>query len=409
MHQRIRARVRELMPRVVEIRRAIHSHPELGGHEQATSDLVARVLGSAGVPVTRGIAGTGVVGLIEGRDAGPTIALRADMDALPIQDQKSVDYASRVSGVMHACGHDGHTAALVGTGIILSELASELSGNVKLIFQPAEEGPGGAKAMIEAGVLREPDVDVILGVHVWSQIPVGMVGFSPGPAYAAVDEIRIKVMGNGGHGAAPHFASDAITASAQVITALQQIVSRQVDPVEPAVVTIGTIKGGYTHNVIADTVEMTGTVRTFSAHLRAAMPGMITRVAQGVARALGADASLEYIQGYPAAINDPKVTAGMADLAARVFGENRVVRNVPRCMGGEDFAYFLQQVPGTFIVIGAGNCERGMAYPHHHPKFDFDEEALAVTMEMLVCAVSHYLGDRAGHGEESSAPRLSKV
>jgi len=391
---------RALLPQMVAVRRDLHMNPELGGEERRTAGMVASKLCELGIGVQEGVGGTGVVGLIRGRgaasassadpsrdrDPGPEhcVALRADMDALPIDDRKDVDYRSRVPGVMHACGHDGHVAMLLGAAKLLASLAGEFSGCVKLIFQPAEEGPGGAAPMIRDGVLSNPNVSAVVAAHLWPDLPTGVIAVKGGPVMAAADSITITVTGEGGHGAAPHRSCDAIVVAAQAIMALQTVVSRQVNPVDPLVLTIGTICGGYRHNVIADQVTMTGTVRTLSPTLRRTVPDVIRRTLEGIARSAGAEIECAYSPGYPPLVNDERVAALVADSARKMLGKRHVIEDVEPSMGGEDFAYFLEQVPGAMFMLGAGNPEKGACHPAHHPKFDFDEDAMAIGAALMV-------------------------
>ncbi len=381
-------------------RRDFHMHPELGLQEHRTSALAAAHLQSLGMEVQTGVGGTGVVGLLRGgsstggsaRAGGPagvggsawarggehTVALRADMDALPIQEATGAPYASQVPGVMHACGHDGHVAMLLGAATILAGVREALPGNVKFIFQPAEESPGGARPMIEAGVLANPPVEAIFGAHLWAELPAGTVGIRYGTMMAAVDQFRILIKGEGGHGAAPHQAVDAICVAAQAVLSLQTIASRQIDPLEPVVLTIGTMNGGYRHNVIADRVELTGTVRTLSEKVRDEIPVRIERTLRGITEASGAGYELAYERGYPETINAPEPTRLVADVAAEMFGGGRVVETKAPEMGSEDFSFFLKEAPGTFFMVGIASPEKGIIHPHHHPAFDIDENALAI-------------------------------
>ena len=360
------------------LRRAVHQEPELAWAEGRTAARVAAFLEGSGLEVRTGVAGTGVVATSRG-GRGRTVLLRVDMDGLPIQEQGQAPYASRVPGVMHACGHDGHTAMGAAAARVLG--ARRPPGEVRVLFQPAEEGEGGAQGMIAAGVLE--GVDRVLGVHLWNELPVGVLGVKAGPLMAAVDRLRIVVHGRGGHGAHPHRAADPVVAAAHVVVALQTVVSREVSPVQPAVVTLGAIHGGQAFNVIPDEVTLTGTVRTFDAQLRREMPDRIRRIAGGVASALQCTAEVEVRAGNPAVINDP----AMADLArraaARVVGEERVVEPVPT-MGGEDMAVYFERVPGCFVFVGSANPARGLDQPHHSPRFDFDEEALPIGCQFLV-------------------------
>lgn len=382
---------RDVLADMVALRRDLHANPELGGKEQRTAGIVASRLRALGASVRDGIAGTGVVGVISGARPGPCVALRADMDALPIEDRKDVEYRSRVPGVMHACGHDGHVAMLLGVAEILKALSGEFSGSVKLIFQPAEEGPGGAEPMIKGGVLSDPDVSAVVSTHIWPDLPTGVVAVRSGPVMAAVDGIDITIRGEGGHGAAPHRSVDAIVVAAQAIMALQTIASRQVNPVDPMVLTIGTISGGYRHNVIADEVRMSGTLRTLNPALRKTVPGIIDRTLAGVTQSAGGTYEFTRTPGYPALINDETVASVIAESAKRLLGKRHVIEQIEPSMGGEDFAYFLQEVPGAMFMLGAGNPAKGAKYPAHHPRFDFDEDAMANGVALMVDVVLELL------------------
>ena len=382
--------VRRLQPSLSETRRTLHQHPELGFQEVRTAALVADRLQALGLEVRAGVAQTGVVGLLRGGRPGRTLLLRADMDGLPIAEATGAPYASRTPGQMHACGHDGHVAMLLGAAACLTERRERLAGTVKLVFQPAEEGPGGAKPMIEAGVLESPRVDAAFGIHLLNDHPLGTVALRPGPLMAATDRVVVRVVGKGGHGASPHQAVDAVLVAAHVVTALQAISAREVAPTTPVVVTMGTVHGGFRYNVIAPEVELTGTVRSFDAALREALPGRIDRIAKGVAQAFGARADVEYEFGYPATVNDPGMTACVREVAASVVGEAGVVTPEP-FMGGEDMSYFLEAVPGCFAFIGSANAARGLHHPHHSPLFDFDEAALPIGVQLLVRTAERYL------------------
>ncbi len=374
IHKEITNLAEKIEDEVISLRREFHQNPELGFEEVETAKKVADYLTRLGLDVETGIARTGVVGILKGDLPGPVIALRADMDALPIIEKTGVEYASKVSGKMHACGHDGHMAMLLGTAKILSQLRSQLKGTVKFIFQPAEEGLGGAQPMIEEGVL-DPKVDAIFGIHLWPGYQSGTIVLKYGAMMAAPDHFILKIKGKGGHGSAPHETVDAIAVSAQVISALQQIVSRQITPTQPVVVSIGTINGGYRDNVIADEVKMTGTVRTLCPDLRDEIPRKMEEIIKGVTTAFGADYELEYKQLYPPIINDDKMVNLVKEVGEKVLGLEKVNVIKEPVMAGEDFAYFLEKVPGTFIHLG---CSSGpeTSYPLHNPKFNMDEKAL---------------------------------
>ncbi|MGF1480375.1 MAG: M20 family metallopeptidase [Cyanophyceae cyanobacterium] len=385
----VRAEVQALQSQLVVWRRRLHQRPELGFQEHQTAQFVAEKLQEWGIEHQSGIAKTGITAVICG-GPGPVLAIRADMDALPIQEENEVSYRSQHDGVMHACGHDGHTAIALGTAYYLSQHRQDFHGTVKIIFQPAEEGPGGAKPMIEAGVLSHPDVDAIIGLHLWNNLPLGTVGVRSGALMAAVECFRCTLLGKGGHGAMPHQTIDSVVLSAQVVNALQTVVARNVNPIDSAVVTVGELHAGTALNVIADTARMSGTVRYFKPELAGYFSDRIEQIIAGVCQSHGAKYELDYWQLYPPTIND----ARMADLVRSVADE--VVETpagvVPECqtMGGEDMSFFLQKVPGCYFFVGAANPERGLDYPHHHPRFDFDETALGMGVEMFVRCVEKY-------------------
>jgi len=358
------------------MRRDFHAHPELGFQEVRTSGIVARELNALGLEVRSGVGGTGVVALLEGSKPGPVLLIRADMDALPILEETGAPYASQNPGVMHACGHDGHTAVLLTVAKMLHAHRTELSGTVKFMFQPAEEGMGGAEKMISDGVLENPKVDVALGLHVWNEKPVGWIGISSGPAMAGAEIFKISVVGKGGHGAVPHLAIDPILAAAQIITALQGIVARNVAPLQTAVVSICTIHAGETFNVIPPRVEMTGTIRTFEPAVRALVMERFEKTVHSVAEGMGCKAEIDIKILTPATINHSDTAARVQAVANRLFPQSDVDPANYTTMGSEDFAFVLEKVPGCFFFIGSANHEKGLDAGHHHPKFDIDETAL---------------------------------
>jgi amidohydrolase len=376
---------------MIERRRDLHRHPELAFEEHRTSAIVAKELEELGIEARTGVARTGVVGRIRGKGKGRTVALRADMDALPIQDAKvgRVDYASETPSRMHACGHDGHVTMLLGAATVLSEMRDDLAGDVVLLFQPAEEGVGGAEPMIAQGALD--GVDFILGQHMMPLYAAGDVVVTEGAAMAAADAFVLRIVGRGGHGAYPHTSIDAVQVAAQVVTALQAVVSRTVDPLASAVLSIGTIHGGYNFNVIADVVEMKGTVRTFDPALREAMPKRIESIARGVCEAFGARAELEYDFHYPPVVNPKEGVAFFRELAGEVLGADHV-RLVAPSMGGEDFSYYLQKIPGCFYFVGCrAQNPIDDRYNLHHPAFDMDERALLVGARLYVEGAMRWL------------------
>lgn len=364
---------------MVDIRRHLHMNPEPSFHETKTAEYIRSYYEELGIEVKSGVGGNGVVATVHGAKPGKKVALRADFDALPIQDQKDVPYKSTVTGVMHACGHDGHTATLLVLGKTLHKLRGELSGTYILIHQHAEElVPGGAKSMIEAGVLD--GVDVIFGTHLWSITPFGRIDYRTGPIIAAADSFALKVIGRGGHGAMPHETKDAIVIASQIVNNLQQLVSRRVDPLESAVLSVGSFVAENPFNIIADEAALKGTIRTFDSGIRNLMETEMERVIKGTS--ISADSSYEftYSRGYPPLVNHEAETLYLKNIAETVPGVNEVY-NTPPLMIGEDFAYYLEKVPGTFFLTGA--MPDGEVYPHHHPKFDFKEEAMLVAAKTL--------------------------
>jgi amidohydrolase len=373
------------------LRRDFHAHPELGFHEIRTAGIVAKELTNLGLEVHTGLGRTGVVAVLEGSKSGPVVLVRADMDALPIVEETGAPYASLNPGVMHACGHDGHTATLLTVARMLNDHREDLAGTVKLMFQPAEEGMGGAQEMIAAGVLDDPKVDLALALHVWNEKPVGWIGIANGPAMAGAEIFNIKVLGKGGHGAAPHLAVDPVLASAQIITALQGIVARNVAPLQPAVVSICTIHAGETFNVIPPMVEMTGTIRTFEPAVRRLVLDRFEKTIQSVAQAMGCQVELDVKRLTPATINHSKVAAQVQSVARTLLPDAEVDSANYVTMGSEDFAFILEKVPGCFFFIGSANPEKGLDASHHHPKFDIDETALPEGAALMIASIMDIL------------------
>jgi amidohydrolase len=385
-----KATAQTLSDQLIEWRRHLHMHPELSYEEHATSAFVRERLGELGVETSPPIAGgTGLTALIRGKHDGPTVGLRADMDALPIQQESAAPYASKRPGVAHMCGHDAHTTMLLGAAALLSAHRPE-RGNVKLFFQPAEEGGAGAARMIEDGAMENPKVEAIFALHVFPGAPVGHFTATPGPATAASDSIDLEIIGRGGHAAHPHQAIDAIAVAAQVVGALQLLVSRQRDPLKPLVITIGKMEGGFARNVIAPSVRLQGTVRSLDADLRQRLPQMIDDIVRGVTSAFGASHTLEYTLGYPSTINDPGLLPLVNESVAAVVGDGRLTL-VPPSMGGEDFSYYAEKVPGFMLRIGVRNEARGIIHPLHNPLFDLDEAALPLGAALLSDLATRYL------------------
>ncbi|MHB0865131.1 M20 metallopeptidase family protein [Paenibacillus sp. SEL3] len=370
-------------------RRHLHQHPELSFEETNTSAFIADQLRSFGIEVRTNVGGNGVLGFLEGGQPGRTIAFRADFDALPIQDEKEVPYKSTVPGVMHACGHDGHTAALLGVARVLSHNREALKGKLVFIFQHAEEKPpGGAKFMIEDGCLE--GVEAVYGIHLASEIPFGKIGLKSGPAMAAVDAFTIQINGKGGHGARPHQTVDSIVIGSQIVNGLQQVVSRRVDPIESAVLTIGVFQAGTAFNVIADKAKIEGTVRTFNKEVRKEVENEIRSIVKGLTEAYHAGYEMDYLNDYPSLVNAEAETERVRELIGRLYGADAFLDLKP-VMGAEDFAYYLEQRPGAFIHVGARNEDERTHFAHHHPHFDFDERALLVSGHIFLALALEYL------------------
>lgn len=384
---------------VVAWRRQIHACPEIGFEEYKTAELAAQVLSQLGLEVKTGIAGTGIVATLRGALPGPTVALRADMDALPVVENTGLPFASTNPGVMHACGHDGHTAMLLGAATVLTQLRSELSGNVKFLFQPSEERTGGAAPMIAAGVLRDPDVSALFAAHLWPDTPFGNVQVHRGPAMASLDEFAVLIHGRGGHVATPHKSVDAIAAASAFVVGLQTIVSRELDPTEPAVVSVGKIEGGSAYNAIASEVLLRGTVRTVNPSLRQLIRDKMDSRLKGLAEGYGISYDLDYYFGYPPVINSAEMADFVVATAGRVVGRNNAGFVTRPSMVGEDFAYFAQEVPGAIYLLGVGDPNT-CCHPLHHPRFNFDESILGVGVTLLVQLAVDYLE----HYGESGQP-----
>lgn len=380
---------------VIAWRRHLHQHPELSFQEHATADYVENQLREMkGLTITRPTP-TSVLAVLQGKGGGGrTVLLRADMDALPIQEEYDYEFASHNDGVMLACGHDGHTAMLLGAAQLLSSEPEGLQGEVRFIFQHAEElFPGGGQQLVDAGVMD--GVDFAVGTHLFSPIPVGLVALKSGPLMAAPDTFEVTVIGKGGHGAMPHETVDPIVIACHIVTALQAVVSRQRDPLEPAVISVTTIHAGTAHNIIPNAAVLTGTVRTFDADLRKQIPQLMERLVRGITDGFGATYQFNFDFGYRATVNDPEVTEILREVVRDTLGAGALIEAQPT-MGGEDFSAYLNQAPGAFIFIGARNDEAGISAPHHHPKFAIDENALALGVKVLVGAARRLSGHQQG-------------
>ncbi|OBQ03115.1 MAG: hydrolase [Anabaena sp. LE011-02] len=389
MLNRLKDLTTNIAPRLVEIRRHIHAHPELSGQEYQTAAFVAGVLSANGLHVEEGIGKTGVIGELQGTQPSDRIlAIRTDMDALPIQERTSLEYASRIEGVMHACGHDIHTTVGLGTAMVLSQIAPELGGKVRFLFQPAEEIAQGANWMVQDGVMN--NVAAILGLHVFPSIPAGSVGIRYGALTAAADNLEIIIIGESGHGARPHEAIDAIWIAAQVITSLQQAISRTQNPLRPVVLSIGQINGGRAPNVIADKVQLLGTVRSLHPETRDKLPQWIENIVANVCNSFNAKYQVNYHQGVPSVQNDNALTQLLQSSAEEAWSNDRVQILPEPSLGAEDFSVYLEHAPGSMFRLGVGYEERMINHPLHHPQFEVDESAIITGVVTLAYAAYKY-------------------
>jgi amidohydrolase len=379
-----------LRQQLIDWRRDFHRHPELGFQEHRSAGVIAERLRALGYQVQTGIAETGVVGLLEGKQPGPVVMARFDMDALPITEENTTDYVSQNPGVMHACGHDGHMAMGLGVATLMAQHRDEMRGVLKIVFQPGEEGMNGAEVMVEEGVLENPRADIFLATHVWNDKPAGTVDVTPGAVMAAAEKWDCVVQGKGGHGAAPEQTTDPIVATAQIVTALQTIVSRNVDPLETAVVSTCSVHGGDAFNVIPPQVELNGTIRTFNPQIRQMVLRRMGEIIAGVAEACGAQAELKITPLTPAVVNDAEIAKVVHAAAKAVVGPENITMD-ERTMGSEDAAFFMREVPGCYFFLGSANPERGLAAPHHNPHFDFDEDVLPIGVAIFMRALAYYL------------------
>ncbi len=383
--------VESVKEEVVRWRRHLHKNPELSFEEEQTSQFVYDTLCSFGGLTVSRPTKTSVLACLQGAHAGPVLAIRADMDALPIIEENTFEFVSKTPGKMHACGHDGHTAMLLGTAKILQDFKDHIHGEIRFIFQHAEElHPGGAGQLVNAGVME--GVDSIIGIHLWSPLEVGKIAVRSGPFMAAPDEFFITIRGKGGHAAQPQVTVDPIVIAAQVVVNLQNIVSRNLNPLDPVVLSVTQFHAGTAHNIIPGTVELNGTVRTFKRQLRTEIPSLMERIIKGITEAHGATYEFRYEQGYQPVVNDETVTEKVRRVLVEIFGEDTVIEGEQQ-MGGEDFSAYQQATPGTFFYVGAGNVGKGIVYPHHHAKFTVDEDALPIGIKAFVGFVLNTLNE----------------
>lgn len=378
------------------MRRDFHMHPELGFKEIRTGGIVVKELEALGLEVTKGVGKTGVVGLLEGAKPGPTLLIRFDMDALPMSEDTGAEYASQTPGVMHACGHDGHTAIGLTVAKMLHAHREDLAGTVKFCFQPSEEGfngeeIGGAEMMLRDGVLDGPKVDKTLSMHLWNEKPLGWVNVAKGPVMAGAEQFTIKLTGKGGHGAAPHTTIDPIVAAAQIVTALQSIAARNVAPLHAAVISVTTLHSGTAFNIIPQEAELTGTIRTFDLSVRKMVLERFEQIVRGIAETMGCKVDINVQRVTPAVINNDSVAAKVQETARRLFPETDLDTSNYLTMGAEDMAFMQEKVEGCYFFIGSNNTEKRLDYSHHHPKFDFDEEALVRGSALMSAAVMDML------------------
>lgn len=386
----------ELFPYTQAMRRDFHKHPELGFREVRTGGIVAKELEALGIEVTKGVGKTGIVGYLEGSKPGPTILLRFDMDALPITEETGAEYSSTNPGVMHACGHDGHTAIGLTVAKMLHAQRDELAGNIKFCFQPSEEGTngeeiGGALMMMRDGVLENPKVEKTLSLHVWNDKPVGWIHIGSGPVMAGADLFNIKLTGKGGHGAAPETTVDPVVAAAQIITALQTIASRNVAPLKPAVVSVTSVHAGTAFNIIPQTAELSGTIRTFEPEVRKLVHERFEQIVRGIASSMGCEAGITIKQVTAPVINNEAVTERVLNIAQALLPQNEIETDPYLTMGAEDMGYMQEKADGCYFMIGSANAEKNLNYNHHHPKFDFDERALVTGAALMASAAADLL------------------
>ncbi len=373
-------------------RRDLHRHPELGFEEKRTAKIVAAAMNELELQVRTEVAQTGVIALLEGSRSGPVVLMRFDMDALPIQEANDVPYASTIPGVMHACGHDGHTAVGITIARMLAERRDQLAGKVKFVFQPAEEGLGGAEGMVREGVLADPEPDYALAFHLWNERPVDWIGLTPGPVMAGAELFEVTITGKGGHGAIPHEAVDPVLTAAQLVTALQSIVSRNVDPLESAVISVTQVHAGETFNVIPERTRLRGTIRTFLPEVRKMVLRRVEEIAMGIAASMGCTAKVDIRQLTPPVVNDAELTAKVANLTAGMFPK-ATLSDTEVSMTSEDMAFMMQTIPGCYVLMGSNNRKKGLCESHHNPRFDFDEAVLSRAAALLAAAAWSLLNE----------------
>lgn len=381
----------KIQEKLINIRRALHANPELSGQEEETMSFIAGILESLGLEVKSNIGGFGVTGTLYGKKEGGTIAIRADMDALPVTEKKNTVYKSKKPGVMHACGHDVHMTIAIGSAMILSKLSDKIKGNVKFIFQPCEENVGGSSQMIKEGVLKNPVVDAILGLHILPTIETGKVGIRYGTMMASADKIKIIIKGKSGHAAEPHKTVDAIWVASMVVNAIHHIVSRRIDPLTPSVISLGTIKGGTAPNIIANRVEIVGTLRSLTEDAREKISKTIDNVIKGVTKGMGADYECTFFKGSPPLVNDDNINRLVEKTAESVLGKENVINIQNPTLGGEDFSLYLKKIPGAFFRIGCCNKEKDTYHPLHNDMFDADEDSISVGVKVMTLSAINYL------------------
>jgi amidohydrolase len=379
-----------LRDELIARRRDFHQHPELGFEEVRTAGIVAAELNRLGLEVQTGVGKTGVVGILEGASDGPTVLVRADMDALPITEETNTAYSSTVSGKMHACGHDGHTAIALGVAKLLSQYRDQMAGRIKFVFQPAEEIVAGARAMVQDGVLADPKPDVTLGLHLWNGMPLGKLGVGDGPVMAGSSTFIIRITGKGAHAASPHFGVDPVVAAAQIITAYQSIISRNVAPLSSAVVSVTQVIAGTAMNIIPNDVELKGTVRTFTPEVRDLVTRRMQEIAEGIAAAMGCTADVQIKHNTLPVANDPDVGSRVREVFKNYIAPDNFILN-ERTMGAEDVGIFMEDIPGMYFFVGAAVPDQTEYFGHHHPKFDFDEKALPLGVTLMAAAVADYV------------------